>query len=181
MGTSPVSAGGPQGRAARLTSGMQIRPAAPGDIPLVRALFREYAAGLEVDLGFQDFDRELAGLPGAYAPPLGCLLIGWAGADAVGCVAVRPLAPDIAEMKRLYLRPAGRGSGAGEQLARAAIAHARAAGFRLLRLDTLPSMARARALYARLGFREIPPYRHNPVPGTAFLELELGGAPKGKG
>lgn len=160
---------------------MQIRPAAPQDLPLVRALFREYAAGLEVDLGFQGFAQELAGLPGAYTPPLGCLLIGWSDRDADGCVAVRPLAPDLAEMKRLYVRPAGRGSGSGELLARAAIAHARAAGFRALRLDTLPSMEQARALYARLGFREIPPYRHNPVPGTAYLELALGEAPPSDG
>lgn len=152
---------------------MEIRPASPTDLPLVRTLFREYAAGLEVDLAFQGFEQELAELPGTYASPLGCLLLAWDESDAIGCVAVRPLASEIAEMKRLYVRPAGRGGGLGERLTRAAIEHATREGFRALRLDTLPSMQRARSLYARLGFREIPPYRHNPVPGTSYLELAL--------
>ena len=147
----------------------------PSHLADIRELFTEYAESLGIDLGFQGFDRELAELPGAYARPQGCLLLGLDADHTLGCVAVRPLDQDICEMKRLYVRPEARGTGLGRQLAEAAIGFGRHAGYRAMRLDTLPSMAAARALYRSLGFEAIPPYRFNPVPGTAFMELALGG------
>jgi len=138
-----------------------------------RQLFREYAEGLEVDLGFQGFEEEVASLPGDYRAPLGGLLLAREGATAVGCVAIRPLDDETAELKRLYVKPTARAAGLGRALALAAIERARSAGFLRVRLDSLPTMHRALALYDALGFRSIPPYRHNPVPGTVFLELEL--------
>jgi len=151
----------------------------PEQIEACRGLFREYAAGLGFDLGFQDFERELAELPGEYAPPGGRLLIAFHDGDAVGCVGVRPLDADACEMKRLYVSPSARGSGLGRRLAVAAIEAARELGYERMRLDTVPSMTEARVLYESLGFREIAPYRHNPVPGTRFLELQLGGRRSG--
>ena len=145
----------------------------PAGLAEGRRLFEEYAASLEVDLDFQGFTAELAGLPGDYAPPGGRLLLGVEEAGTAGCVAVRPLAPGVAELKRLYVRPAFRGSGWGRHLAEGAVREAAAAGYQRLRLDTLPTMAGARRLYGMLGFVEIPPYRHNPVPGAQFLELDL--------
>jgi ribosomal protein S18 acetylase RimI-like enzyme len=151
-----------------------LEPAlAPHHLAVVRILFREYAEALGIDLGFQGFEQELHGLPGAYAPPKGALFLAQDGAVVLGCVAVRPLDAETAEMKRLYVRPAARDRGLGRTLALAAIEHAKDAGFRRIRLDTLPQMGRARALYESLGFRAIAPYRYNPVPGTAFLELAL--------
>lgn len=150
------------------------RAVALDDLAAARELFLEYANTLGVDLGFQGFDSELAELPGRYAPPEGRLLLAWVEGELAGCAALRPLLPMMAEMKRLYVRPRFRGVALGRSLAEAIIAEARSIGYRSIRLDTLPSMAAARRLYQSLGFREIEPYTANPVPGTAFLELDLG-------
>jgi ribosomal protein S18 acetylase RimI-like enzyme len=147
--------------------------AATDDMAAVRELFREYQRELGVDLGFQDFDAELAGLPGAYAPPRGRLLLARQAGEAAGCVAMRPLAADQCEMKRLYVRPAFRAARLGLLLAERLISEAGALGYRRMCLDTLPSMARAQRLYESLGFRDIAPYRPNPVPGALYLELAL--------
>jgi GNAT superfamily N-acetyltransferase len=148
---------------------MIIRPATPADLDEIRAMLREYAAWLEVDLCFQNFEQELAGLPGDYAPPRGRLLI----AEGAGCVALRAIDSEVCEMKRLYLRPEHRGSGLGRRLVQAIIDEARSAGYRRMRLDTMPKMDSAQRLYASLGFREIAAYRYNPEPGARFLELAL--------
>lgn len=139
----------------------------------VKELFREYEASLGVDLCFQGFDSELASLPGAYAPPRGRLLIALDDGDGAGCVALRPLGDDLCEMKRLYLRPTLRGTGAGRTLATRVIDEARAIGYRTMRLDTLPMMKEAIALYESLGFRRIAPYYPNPVPGAIYMERAL--------
>ncbi|HEY7635934.1 MAG TPA: GNAT family N-acetyltransferase [Gemmatimonadales bacterium] len=141
---------------------------------IAKQLFQEYAESLSIDLEFQGFARELAGLPGRYAPPAGRLLLAMVDQNPAGCVALRRLKGDVCEMKRLYVRPAYRGHGLGQILTRRMIQEAHAAGYRRMRLDTLPSMSAARRLYADLGFRPISPYYPNPVPGTAFLELDLG-------
>jgi len=154
-----------------------IRPAdSPSDLATARTLFREYADSLGVDLCFQDFETELATLPGAYRPPHGALLLAErrGNGDPVGCVALRPLEPPtVAELKRLYVRPTARGDGLGAALTEAALATARTAGYARVRLDTLPVMTVAQALYRRLGFREIAPYRANPIPGALYMECEL--------
>lgn len=151
-----------------------IEAAAEGSVLAeARTLIAEYAASLGIDLGFQGFEAELAGLPGAYAPPAGRLLVARVNGAAAGCVAVRALEPGLCEMKRLYVRPGYRGSGVGRLLAETAVAEARSAGHRAMRLDTLDTMAPARRLYRELGFVPIPPYRHNPLPGAEFLELNL--------
>jgi len=152
-----------------------IRPAlSPEDITTARSLFVEYAASVGDDLCFQDFEKELDGLPGAYQPPEGALLLAERAGEAVGCVALRPLDPPaIAEIKRLYVRRAGRGAGAGRALIDAILAEARRAGYERVRLDTLPVMKEAQSLYRALGFVEIPAYRKYPVPGTIFMELAL--------
>jgi ribosomal protein S18 acetylase RimI-like enzyme len=164
----------PQGRRVH---GVLIRDArVPDEVAVVRSMFREYAASLDVDLCFQDFDGELAQLPGYYAAPGGCLLLAEAGQRIAGCVALRPLESqggDIGEVKRLYVRPAARGSGAGRALAEAVIARARAIGYGEIRLDTLATMDAARALYASLGFRECAAYYVNPLPGVAYMSLRL--------
>ncbi len=139
----------------------------------VRALLREYAASLPFELDFQDFDRELAGLPGAYAPPRGALLLARIDGEAAGCIALRPFAEDVCELKRLFVRPAARGLGLGRRLTTEIVSEARRLGYARMRLDTTPGMEAAQALYEELGFVETAPYRHNPVPGTRFLELEL--------
>ena len=150
-----------------------LDPDAPGDVQAARELFAEYAASLDVDLGFQGFDDELEGLPAGYTSPTGVLLLANTSAGTVGCAAVRQLEGDACELKRLYVRPAGRGAGLGRELTEHAIAAARQLGYRRMRLDTLPSMQTAYALYRELGFAEIEPYRFNPVPGTRYLELDL--------
>ncbi|WP_243366162.1 GNAT family N-acetyltransferase [Fundidesulfovibrio soli] len=164
----------------------------PGRVEQARNLFVEYAASLGLSLCFQNFEQELAGLPGAYAPPRGALLLAVEGAEPLACVALRPLegplctaegaeaayqAPigldETCEMKRLYVRPQARGRGLGRAMAERIVAEARLRGYRRMRLDTLPSMGRAIALYESLGFKDIPAYCVNPHEGARYLELEL--------
>jgi GNAT superfamily N-acetyltransferase len=148
---------------------MIIRAALHPDLDQIREMLREYAAWLEVDLCFQNFEQELAGLPGEYAPQRGRLLI----AEGAGCVALRPIDDETCEMKRLYVRPEHRGSGLGRRLIVAIMDEARAIGYARMRLDTMPKMDSAQRLYASFGFRDIPAYRYNPEPGARFLEAEL--------
>jgi len=137
-------------------------------------LFMEYAQSLGFSLCFQNFDRELAGLPGDYAPPEGRLLLAEDSAQLAGCVALHKLEPGICEMKRLYLRPQFRGRGVGRALAERIIAEARVIGYRRMRLDTVePIMKDAVAIYRKLGFKEVAPYRANPIAGAVYMELEL--------
>jgi ribosomal protein S18 acetylase RimI-like enzyme len=137
----------------------------------VRVLFWEYADALGFDLGFQNFGQELADLPGPYAPPCGCLLVASVGDEPAGCVALKQLADGVCEMKRLYVRSGHRGTGLGRSLAEQIIREAKRLGYQAIRLDTVPSiMGSAVALYRSLGFREIPAYCFNPVPGALFLE-----------
>ncbi|HEY3246350.1 MAG TPA: GNAT family N-acetyltransferase [Phycisphaerae bacterium] len=147
-------------------------------IQTIRALFREYATGLQHDLCFQDFECELATLPGDYAPPRGRLFLATADELVGGCVALRPIEGDVCEMKRLYVRPAYRGGGVGRALATRVIDEARRIGYARMRLDTLPEMSEAVALYRSLGFREIPSYRYNPgvrshIHGTESARLHV--------
>ena len=138
-----------------------------------RELFLEYAAQLGHDLCFQNFAQELATLPGAYAPPRGCLLLAQSADQWAGCVALRPVDDAIGEMKRLYVRPAFRRQGLGRRLTVALIERAETIGYQRMRLDTLESMHTARTLYESLGFREIEPYYHNPIERVVFYELAL--------
>jgi ribosomal protein S18 acetylase RimI-like enzyme len=142
-------------------------------VAAVKTLFQEYADSLGTDLTFQGFREELATLPGKYAPPQGRLLLATIDGDPAGCVALRSLEQNVCEMKRLYVRPGFRSFGLGRTLTRRVVEEARSAGYRWMRLDTLPSMSAARGLYAELGFRPIAPYYPNPVLGTVFLELDL--------
>ena len=152
---------------------IDIVPATSEDhIATARRLFKEYEASLGIELTFQGFAQEVAGLPDAYAPPAGRLLLA-TGAEPAGCVALRPLDGGICEMKRLYVRPTARGARLGRRLAETVIREARAIGYARMRLDTLPSMKEAFALYQTLGFREIAPYYATPIVGTRFMELSL--------
>jgi putative acetyltransferase len=164
----------------------------PAEAETVRALFREYAADIGVDLCFQGFERELAELPGAYAAPTGALLLGIDGSgNACACVAVRSLPADggscgcgesnscggagrICEMKRLYVRPAARASGLGRRLAEQIVGEAARLGYERMRLDTLRTMSAARGLYRSLGFVEIPAYYANPIESAVYMELVFG-------
>lgn len=154
--------------------GIDIVPAMSTDqITTARRLFREYEASLGIDLSFQGFAREVADLPGAYAPPAGRLLLATEGSEPTGCVALRPLGGELCEMKRLYVRPAARGKRVGRLLAETVIREARLVGYARMRLDTLPFMKEATALYRALGFVEIAPYYDNPVAGSLFMERTL--------
>lgn len=142
-------------------------------LDLVRALFEEYSLSRPGDPALADFHSEITALPGRYAPPEGALLLAFHNNEPAGCVALRAIDEQTAEMKRLYVRPEYRGLHLGSALARAIIQEARRMGFRRMRLDTIAGMDDAQALYRRLGFQEIPAYRHNPNPGTLFFELAL--------
>jgi ribosomal protein S18 acetylase RimI-like enzyme len=158
-----------------LPTGFSIHPArTPGELDTIRTLLREYARSLPFDLSFQSFEDELRNLPGDYAPPGGELLIAREGVLAAGCVALRQWEPGVAEMKRLYVHPEHRGRGLGRLLAEAVTGVARERGYRVIRLDTTPSMGEAIALYEAMGFRDVAPYRYNPVEGTRWMELNLG-------
>jgi GNAT superfamily N-acetyltransferase len=155
---------------------MKIKQAqTKAEIEEVRNLFREYATFLDVDLCFQSFENELAGLPGQYSPPNGDLLIGLNGARIVGCVAVRRLEDDVCEMKRLFVRPEARGTGLGRRLALEIIAVAKELGYMSMRLDTLDKLTEAMHLYETLAFRRTEPYYYNPLPGVVYWELKLQG------
>ena len=152
-------------------------PSSPEDWDAVRTIFKEYAQSLNIDLCFQDFDKELDTLPGEYAEPRGALLLAKVGGQVAGCCALRPLdASDYsnaAEMKRLYVRNTYRGWGLGRQLAEGILDAARLAGYGCVLLDTLDDMEAARALYEDLGFYEIPPYYHNPHAGAHYLKVDI--------
>jgi putative acetyltransferase len=149
----------------------QVR--AQADIASVRELLREYAVSIGVDLEYQGFNAELGGLPGQYAPPSGELLLAKVNGEVAGCIALRALDQSTLEMKRLYVRPSTRGTGLGKRLVEAAITIARQGGYAELRLDTLPSMDAAQALYRTLGFIETAPYGTAFLPGTRFYVLPL--------
>lgn len=166
----------------RSDAALRILPAAtPVQIEQARQLFLEYAQSLGFSLCFQSFDKEMAGLPGDYAPPEGRLLLAEHEGKTAGCVALHQLSDGICEMKRLYVRPEFRGKALGRALAERVIQEARAMGYSRMRLDTIVGkMDSAIALYRELGFREIPPYRENPVAGAIYMELDLVGKALGK-
>jgi putative acetyltransferase len=146
----------------------------PAQVAQARELFLEYAQSLGVNLCFQNFEQELAGLPGHYAPPEGRLLLAEYEGQLAGCVALHQWEPGVCEMKRLYLRPPFRGKGLGRVMAEKAMADARNIGYQYMRLDTIePIMKDAVEIYRKLGFREIAPYRPNPIAGAMYMELQL--------
>ena len=164
----------------RIAGLRMTQASSPAQIAQVRELFLEYAKSLGFSLCFQSFDQELAGLPGDYSPPDGRLLIAEYEAELAGCVALHKLEPGICEMKRLYLRPAFRGKGLGRRLAETILNEARSVGYQSVRLDTVERMMRdAVELYRALGFREIAPYRANPMEGTLYMELVLSASASG--
>lgn len=154
-----------------------VTPASTEDLAATSGVFREYAISLGFDLCFQDFEGEIANLPGDYAPPRGALLLAKIDGAIAGCCALRPLDSsdyvNAAEMKRLYVRPAFRRLGLGRQLAEAILDAALMAGYDSVLLDTLDDMEIARAMYEELGFKEIPPYYHNPLAGAHYLKVDL--------
>jgi ribosomal protein S18 acetylase RimI-like enzyme len=143
------------------------------DFAVGKQLFLKYAQSLDFDLCFQNFEQELADIQVQYGAPNGCLLLVKNEQEAVGCAGVRRWQGDIAELKRMYLKPQTRGLGLGKKLLESALENARSLGYRSIRLDTLPSMAVAIALYREFGFTDIPPYRDNPFKGTIYLEKQL--------
>lgn len=145
----------------------------PADFQTGKRLFLEYAQSLDFNLCFQNFEQELADIQAQYGEPNGCLLLVKNGDDAIGCVGVRRWEGDIAELKRMYLRPETRGQGLGRRLLQTALDQARSFGYRSIRLDTLPTMQAAIALYREFGFTDIPAYRENPFEGTIYLEKQL--------
>lgn len=147
-------------------------------IRAVDALFREYAESLDFDLDFQNFQSEISRLPGDYAAPEGCLLLALADHAPIGCIALRKWSRNICEMKRLYVKGKFRGYGVGRSLAETLIEKAGRLGYRRMRLDTVPAMRAARALYQSLGFKEIDAYRFNPIEGARYMELDLAEGPK---
>ena len=155
-----------------------LTPATPELLAATRVIFRDYAQSLGIDLCFQNFEAELAALPGEYAPPQGALLLALVDGEVAGCGALRALPgsdyANACEMKRLYVRPAYRKFGLGRLLAQALFDRGRQAGYSAMLLDTLDEMEAARGLYASLGFEEIPPYYFNPIPGAHYLKAVLG-------
>jgi putative acetyltransferase len=155
-----------------------LTPATAALLDEARAIFREYADSLGVDLCFQDFKAELASLPGEYIAPQGALLLATVDGEVAGCGALRPLPEcdyaNACEMKRLFVRPAFRRFGLGRLLAQALLDRGLQAGYSAMLLDTLDDMEAARGLYASLGFEEIPPYYFNPIPGAHYLKADLG-------
>jgi GNAT superfamily N-acetyltransferase len=151
-----------------------IQAQTPAEIDQARELFKEYETGLGISLCFQNFEQELAGLPGDYAPPDGRLMLAFVRGDLAGCVGLRKLGEGVCEMKRLFVRETSRGAGLGLKLTNHVIENARDIGYERMRLDTLPGkMDKAIELYRALGFKEIDPYYNNPVPGAIFMELDL--------
>lgn len=154
-----------------------VVPSGLADLQAIRLLFREYAGTLKIDLCFQNFEAELEGLPGDYGAPRGALLAATVNGEFAGCCALRPLDasdyPNACEMKRLFVRPAYRGLGAGRLLTEGIMDLARMGGYDCILLDTLDDMESARALYQELAFEEIPPYYYNPIPGAHYLKAML--------
>lgn len=154
-----------------------LSPRHEADLLQTKEIFLAYAKAINIDLCFQDFDTELANLPGDYSPPRGALLLAWVDQKLAGCCALRPIDSsdyaNAAEMKRLFVRPEFRGLGLGRQLAESVIDAARMSGYDSVLLDTLDDMEIARAMYEDLGFKEIPPYYHNPLAGAHYLKVDL--------